>query len=179
VDLSNNDGRIITDDLFVFDDSADLAVSKPLSTLPETDFQTQKERQLVNKSPAFHGTKWFIPYSLQPANVPYPEQDESNPHPPNYSQRPSLISTFHLHPDLMTDLQSGFPTKVSYATAHIPVHAACPTHLILHDFTPLILFGEEYVKSTKSGAPQCAIFSTSCHVIALSSSYYALCTTCM
>ena len=38
---------------------------------------------------------------------------------------------------------SGFPTK-TLNTCSLPIHATCPTHLILHNLITQIISGEEY-----------------------------------
>jgi hypothetical protein len=50
---------------------------------------------------------------------------------------------------------SGFPVKIFYAFLN-PLHAKCPTHLILLDLSIIIISGEEY----NYGAPQYAVLSS-------------------
>jgi hypothetical protein len=54
-----------------------------------------------------------LPYSQEPATGPYPEPDESSPHPPTVSYRCILILPLHLRQAIPSGLlRSSFPTKI-------------------------------------------------------------------
>jgi hypothetical protein len=77
-----------------------------------------------------------LPCTQGPATVPYPESDESSPHPP-------II--FHLNLGLSSGLfLQGFSTKELYAFLISPMCATGPTHLILLNLITQITFGEAY-----------------------------------
>jgi hypothetical protein len=76
------------------------------------------------------------------------------PHPTAW--RSILVFSYHL----LLGLPSGFfllglPTITLYASLLFPIHAACPTHLILN-FITRIMFGEWY----SSWRYRCVVFST-------------------
>jgi len=72
-----------------------------------------------------------LPYSQQPTAGPYPEPDESSPHPPTL--RSILILLSHLGLGLSRGLYpSGFVTKIAYAFHTSPLRATCPAHLVFH-----------------------------------------------
>jgi len=78
-------------------------------------------------SSPFIETEGLLPCSQGPTTGPYPESDESNPHPHmnTVSLRPILI----LYCVYEVVLLLGFP---------------CPTHLSFFDLITLIIHGEEY-----------------------------------
>ena len=75
-----------------------------------------------------------------PATCPYPEPARSSlyPHIPLPEGPSCLLPRLGLPSGLFP---SGFPTKILYTPLLFPIHATCPTHLILFD---LITQVEEY-----------------------------------
>jgi len=58
---------------------------------------------------------------------------------PHYFPKTHLNTISYLCPDLPSGLcSSGFPTKLLYAFLISPMHATCPTHLILYLITLII-----------------------------------------
>jgi hypothetical protein len=87
-----------------------------------------------------------LPCSQEPATCPYPEPNESNPHPPNPI---SLRSIFMLPSHLLLGLPSGLlpsglRTKMLYAPLTTPMRVTCPAHHILLALITLTILGEEY-----------------------------------
>jgi hypothetical protein len=86
-----------------------------------------------------------IPNSQELSTCPYPEPDQSSPHPPShlYKIHPNII--LHLRLGLPSALlPSGFPTNNLYAFLFSPIRATCPTHLILLALFILTILDEEY-----------------------------------
>ena len=99
--------------------------------------------------PSFYGTRkpeGSLRHSQVPVTCPHPEPAWSSPylHIPN-SWRSIFILPFHLGLALPSGLfPSGFPTKILYTSLLSPIHATCPTNLIILDFITRIIMGEEY-----------------------------------
>ena len=102
--------------------------------------------QLVEKFPAFHGTRRFITTltSVHHLSLSWASPIQSiYPHPTSWKS--ILIVSTHLRLGLPSGLfPSGFPTKTLYTPLSLPIHATCPAHLILLDFITLTILGEEY-----------------------------------
>ena len=102
--------------------------------------------QLVNKFPAFHGTRRFITTltSVRHLSLSCASPIQSiYPHP--ISWRSILMLSTHLRLGLPSGLfPSGFSTKTLYTPLSSPIRATCPTHFILLDFITRTILGEEY-----------------------------------
>ena len=103
-------------------------------------------RVLLEKFPAFHGTRRFITAltSVRHLSLSWASPIQSiYPHPTSW--RSILILSTHLRLGLPSGLfPSGFPTKTLYTPLSSPIRATCPAHLILLDFITRTLLGEEY-----------------------------------
>ena len=102
--------------------------------------------QLVEKFPAFHGTRRFITAltSVRHLSLSWAHPTQSiYPHPTSW--RSILILSTHLRLGLPSGLfPSSFPTKTLYAPLSSPIRATYPAHLILLDFIIRTILGEEY-----------------------------------
>ena len=102
--------------------------------------------QLVKKFPAFHGTRRFITALTSVSHLSLscaiPIQS-IYPHPTSW--RSILILSTHQRLRLPSGLfPSSFLTKTLYTPLSSPIHATCPTHLILLHFITCTILGEEY-----------------------------------
>jgi hypothetical protein len=71
------------------------------------------------------------------------------PHP--ISSRSILMFSAHLHLSFLYGrFASSFPTNSLYEFLFNPIHATCPTHLILLDLIIIIIFCEEYKSRSSS-----------------------------
>ena len=89
--------------------------------------------QLVEKFPAFHGTRRFITAltSVRHLSLSWAIPIQSLYTHPTFWRSILILST-HLHLGLPIGLfPSGFPTKTLYAQLSSPISATCPAHLIL------------------------------------------------
>ena len=95
--------------------------------------------QLVNKFPAFHGTRRFITVltSVHHLSLSWANPIQSTyPHPTSW--RSILILSTHLSLGLPSGLfPSGFPTKTLYVPLSSPIRARCPAyiHTYIHTYT--------------------------------------------
>ena len=100
--------------------------------------------QLVNKFPAFHGTRRFITAltSARHLSLSWASPIQSiYPHPTSW--RSILILSTHLRLGLPIGLfPSGFPRKTLYIPLSSPICATCPAHLILLDFITRTILGD-------------------------------------
>jgi len=102
--------------------------------------------QSVKKFLAFYGTRRFFTAftSARHLSLSWANSIQSmSPH--LTSWRFILILYFHLRLGLLSGLfPSGFPTKALNSILLYPTRATCPAHLILLDFIPRKILGEEY-----------------------------------
>ena len=108
--------------------------------------------QLVNKFPAFHGTRRFITAltSVRHLSLSWARPIQSiYPHPTSW--RHILILSTNLRLGLPSGLfLSGFPTKTLYTPLSSTIRATCPPHLILLEFINRTILGEEYKSFSSS-----------------------------
>ena len=100
--------------------------------------------QLVKKFPALYGTRRYITVftSARHLSLSWANSIQSPPLP--LLRRSILILTCHLRPGLPSGLfNSGFPTRTLCTPLPYPIHATCPAHFILLDFTTLTILGKE------------------------------------
>ena len=102
--------------------------------------------QLVEKFPAFYGTRRFITAFT---TFRHPSLSWASPIQSTYPQptswRSILILSTHLRLGLPSSLfPRGFPTRTLYTPLSSPIQATCPAHLILLDFITRTILGEEY-----------------------------------
>ena len=102
--------------------------------------------QLVNKLPAFHGTRTFITAltSVRHLSLSWASPIQSiYPHPTSW--RSILILSTHLRLGIPSGLfPYGFPTKTLYNPLSSPIRATCPAYPILLVFITRTILGEEY-----------------------------------
>ena len=102
--------------------------------------------QLVNKFPAFHGTRRFITAltSVRHLSLSWASPIQSI-YAHRISQRSILMLSTHLRLGLPSGLfPSGFPTKTLHTPLSSSIRATCPAHLILLDFITRTILGEDY-----------------------------------
>jgi hypothetical protein len=98
--------------------------------------------QLLNKLPAFYGTRRFITVFTRALHW---SLSWASPYHPILSLRSILILSSHLRLGLPSGpFPSAFPANILYAFLVSPIRATCTAHLILHDLIILIMFGDEY-----------------------------------
>jgi len=103
------------------------------------------EKLTVKKFCAFTGTRKFITAftSSHRVSLSWARVIQSMPHHP-IAWRSILILSFYLLPGLSSGFfPLGLSTITQYASLLFPIHAACPTHLILN-FIARIIFGKQY-----------------------------------
>ena len=102
--------------------------------------------QLVEKFPAYYGTRRFITAYTRPRylSLSWARSIESVPPHPSF-WRFILILSSYLREGLPSGLfPSGFPIKTLYTPLLSPIRATCPVHLIPLDFVTRTILGEEY-----------------------------------
>jgi hypothetical protein len=104
------------------------------------------DSQLINKFPAFYGTRRFISAftSARHLSLSWASSIQSiSLHPTSW--RYVLILSSHTCLGLPSGLfPSGFPTKTLYTPLSPPIRATCPAHLILLDAITQTILGEEH-----------------------------------
>ena len=101
---------------------------------------------LVKKFPAFHRTRRFITAftSVRHVSLSWASSIQSiSPHVTSW--RSILILSSHPRLGLPSGLfPSDFLTKTLYTVLLSPIRTTCPSHLILLDFIPRTIFGDQY-----------------------------------
>ena len=102
--------------------------------------------QLVEKFPAFYGTRRFITSFTSPCHLSLSWANSIQSIPPHSIPWGSiLILSPHLRLRLPSGLfPSGFATKTLCMSLLSSIRATCPAHLILFDFISRAILGEEY-----------------------------------
>jgi hypothetical protein len=99
----------------------------------------------------FIESKCSIPRSQELSTCPYPEPDQSSPHPPILS----LLVPSLCYPPIYVLLLLVFSFALGFSIQSIrfpllPICATCSAHLILLDFIILIILGAEYNSRSSS-----------------------------
>ena len=89
-------------------------------------------------------TEGSLPHSQVPANCPYPKPSRSSPY--SHILLPEDPSWYYppIYACFSQGLPSGCLIKSLYTPLLSPIHATCPTHLILLDFITRTVLGEQY-----------------------------------
>ena len=107
---------------------------------------------LVNKFPAFHGTRMFITAltSDRHLSLSWASPIQSiYPHPTSWIS--IIILPAHLRLGLPSGLfPSGFPSKTLYTPLSSHIRPTCPAHLIHLDFITCTILGEQYKSFSSS-----------------------------